>query len=78
MLDSSTSVLIPDFNENSLTVTPLRERCGITVKVSEPPNCTGWPKIADTASSVFSPLGVMGPMPTRGKLIAVPHHVRVT
>jgi hypothetical protein len=77
MLDSSTSVLISDINENSLTVTPLRKSRGITVRVSGQPTCAGWPMIADTARSVFPPLDVMVPMPTMGKIIAVPHNVRV-
>ena len=77
MPDFSTPVLILGRNENSLSVTGHLRRLGITVRVSGPQDCLGWPKIAATASHVFPLLRISDPMPTVDTAFAVPHHVTV-
>jgi len=75
MLESGTPVLILGSKENSLSVARHLGSLGITVRVSGPPNCWGWPKIAATARHVFQLLRISDPMSTVGTALAVPHHV---
>ena len=77
MLDSSTPVLILVSKENSLSVTRYLRGLGIIVRVSGPPKCWGWPKIAATARHVFPLLRAIDPMSAVGTALAIPHHLTV-
>jgi hypothetical protein len=77
MLDSSTPVLILGSNKNSLSVIRHWRGLEITVRLSGPPNCSGWAKIAATASHVFPLLLISDLMPTLGTTLTVLHQVTV-
>ena len=77
MLDSSAPVLILGCKKNSLSVTRYLRGLGIIDRVSGPPNCWGWPKIAATARHVFPLLRICDPVPAVGTALAVPHHETV-